>query len=177
MRNKAIVIFAMVFMSFSLLIFPTYVRCQSEQTERDRNYYKEEGLKHYKEGLNRLTPKGKTEEALKEYLLAIKAFREALKISEDEETRLNLAKVYYIQKNYAMAAVEYKRASELAPYNIDTYVDLALAYMYLKRYDRAIETLERAQTRTSDDVIIEKLDSYITTVEKVRDRKEGAIDD
>lgn len=177
MSKKAIVYVAIIFVSFSFFMFPASVMCQQERSGRDKIYYREEGLKHFREGFNNLAPKGRKAEAFREYLLAIKAFKEALRFGEDEETRLNLAKVYYVQHNYAMAAAEYQKASELDPYRIETYVELALAYMHLKRYDLAIETLETAKTWTTDEEIIEKLDGYIHTAEEVRDGKEGTNDD
>ena len=76
----------------------------------------------------------------------------------------NLARVYYIQKNFAGAAEEYQRVTELAPGDLDAYVNLALAMIELKRPDAAIRALENAKTRTSDPQALETLDAYITKV-------------
>ena len=119
MNNKAIVFVWIVFIAVSFFIHPNCVLSQPDADERDETYYQEKGLKHFKKGFNKLTPQGKDAEAKQQYQLAVKAFKKALKIQEDKETRRNLAKVYYVQESYALAAEEYEKANELDPYDID----------------------------------------------------------
>ena len=177
MNKKAFALFWFLVIAFSFLINQNLAKCQSNRDNMDNTYYKEKGMHYFNEGFYKLTPRGKNNEARKQYQLAINAFKEALKIKEDKDTRSKLARVYYVQQDYEMAAGEYMKASQLDPYDIDTYVNLALTYMDLKKFNKAIETLEAAKTWTADENIIMKLNSYIETAEKVKNGKEGTGDD
>ena len=176
MNNKTFVFISIVCIADYFFIPPNCVLSQSNADERDESYYQEEGLKHFQKGFYKLEPQGKDVEARKHYQLAIKAFKQALKLQENKETRRYLARVYYVQKNYVMAAEEYEIASELDPYDIDLYVELALAYMYQEKYNKAIRTLETAKSYTFDEDVIMKLNGYIATAEKVKKGKEDAND-
>ncbi|MFO7962809.1 MAG: hypothetical protein R6U50_02710 [Desulfobacterales bacterium] len=173
MNRKRCLFLLTVFIGISIFVLPDYGECRPGDREKDKSYYKQEGLKHFKKGFYELTPRGKKDEAVKHYQLAVQAFKQALDIREDKEIRRNLAKIYYVQEKYAMAASEYEKASKLDPYDIENYVELALSYMYLERYNEAIQTLETARAWTVDEDIIERLDSYIETARNVKDGKEG----
>jgi len=69
-----------------------------------------------------------------------------------------------VQKNFDGAAAEYKKVTELAPGDLDAYVNLALALIELKRLDEAIQALENAKQQTPDTRALDALDTYISKV-------------
>ncbi len=56
----------------------------------------------------------------------------------------------------------------MSPQDVDAYVNLAVAYSHLNRFDEAIEQLELAKTKTNDPVAIGKLNGYIKKLEGAR---------
>ena len=131
----------------------------------EAGYHNQRGTEYFKKGFYDQAPKKQAADAERNYGFAIKEFRAA--ISRDPsytEAHRNLARVYYVQKNFDGAAQEYKRVTELAPSDLDAYVNLALALIELKRLDEAIETLENAQQQTSDTRALDTLDTYISKV-------------
>jgi tetratricopeptide (TPR) repeat protein len=101
--------------------------------------------------------------------MAVVEFKKAIAANEgDVAAHRNLARVYHVQEKYALSAKEYKRVTELSPEDVDAYVNLAVTYSHLKRYDEAIEQLELAKTKTKDPGAIGKLNGYIEKLEKAR---------
>ena len=72
--------------------------------------------------------------------------------------------MYYVQKNYDGAVAEYRTVTELAPSDLDAYVNLALAFLELKQPDAAIQALEQAKGQTSDPQALETLEAYLAKV-------------
>jgi tetratricopeptide (TPR) repeat protein len=179
MPKKNHVFLVILVIAVVFLVFPLGKQTKSEERDKDENYYNEKGLSYFNEGFYKHTPKHKQLEALKQYKEAIKAFKKAIAMNDNYvEAHLNLARVYYVQKRFPEAAAQYEIAIKLDQCNnIDTYVNLALVYMDLKEYDKAVETLEAAKACTSDEDIIKKLDSYIDTARDVKAGKEGTSDD
>ncbi len=137
------------------------------------NDHNQKGLEYFKQGFYKHTPNNEIAEAEKNYGLAIKEFKEA--ISQDPfypEAHRNLARLYFLQKNFDGAAEQYQSVTELTPGDLDAYVNLALALIELKRFDQAVQSLERAKLQTSDTQVLEKLDSYIA---KVRAYQTGEV--
>ena len=135
--------------------------------------HNQQGMEYFKKGFYGHAPKNQAAEAERNYGLAVKEFKAA--ISRDfsyTEAHRNLARVYHVQKNFEGAAEEYKRVTELAPGDIDAYVNLALALIELKRPAEAIQVLEDAKGHTYDPKALETLDSYI---EKVRAYQEKEV--
>ena len=127
--------------------------------------HNQRGMEYFKQGFHENTPKGRATEADRNYGLAVKEFKAA--ISGDSsyiEAHRNLARVYYVQKNFDGAAEEYRRLTELAPADLDAYVNLSLALIELKRLDEAIQTLENAKRVTSDPRVLDMLDTYLSKV-------------
>ena len=127
--------------------------------------YNQRGMGYFKKGFYDHAPKNQKAEADRNYGLAIKEFKAA--ISKDPsytEAHRNLARVYYVQKNFVGAAEEYKRVTELTPADLDAYVNLALALIELKRLDEAIQALEKAKGQTSDPKVLNTLDTYLSKV-------------
>jgi tetratricopeptide (TPR) repeat protein len=146
--------------------------CQ-ERSVDEALIHNRQGMEYFKKGYYDHAPRNQAAEAERNYGLAVKEFKAA--ISSDfssAEAHRNLARVYYVQKNFDGAAEEYKRVAELAPGDLDAYVNLALALIELKRSAEAIRVLESAKDHTCDPKALETLDSYI---EKVRARQENEV--
>lgn len=165
---KRLPVLVLVFMAASaFLIFSTYEHGKAQGMTQNEVYYNERGLSYFNEGFYNLTPKGEEAEASQAYEKAIAAFKEALAINETYvDAHRNLARVYYVQKRFSEAAQEYKRVTELAPYDIDVYVKLASAYARLYQYSEAIEQLEKAKTFTSEETVVTQLNDFIKRLEQ-----------
>lgn len=149
------VTFAFVFLSL------TDAYCQDTGAD-DAGYHNRQGMEYFKKGFYDHAPKHQDAEADKNFGFAVKEFLAAItKDSSSTEAHRNLARVYYVQKNFAGAAEEYKRVTELAPGDLDAYVNCALANIELNRFDEAIQLLKNAKTQTYDPKALETLDSYI----------------
>jgi tetratricopeptide (TPR) repeat protein len=81
------------------------------------------------------------------------------------EARRNLARLYYLQGRFDKAAYEYGEVVRLAPGDLDSYVQLALAQAETGDFDAAARTLEMAKGQTQDRRIVRQLNGYI---EKIR---------
>lgn len=133
--------------------------------------HNQQGMEYFKKGFYDHAPKNQAADAERNYGLAVKEFKAA--ISRDfsyTEAHRNLARVYYVQKNFDGAAEEYRRVTELAPGDLDAYVNLALALIELKRPAEAIQALENAKGHTSDPKTLETLDSYIAKVRTYQEK-------
>lgn len=139
----------------------------------ETSYHNQRGMEYFKKGFYEHAPANQVTEAGRNYGLAVKEFEAAIsKDASFTEAHKNLARVYYVQKNFEDAAKEYKRVTELDPVDIDAYVNLALAFIELKRTDEAIQALESAKRQVSDPEVLKTLDSYIS---KVRAQKEKEV--
>ncbi len=138
----------------------------------DADFHNRQGMEYFKKGFYDHTPKTQAAEAERNYGLAIREFKAAIS-RDDTHTKAhrNLARVYYVQKNYDGAAQEYKRVTELAPKDLDAYVNLALALIELNRPAEAILALENAKSQTCDPAALEKLDSYIAKVRAHQEKR------
>ena len=135
--------------------------CQDMSTGEAR-MHNQQGMEYFRKGYYDHAPRNQVADAERNYRLAVKELRIA--ISKDfsfAEAHRNLARVYYVQKNFEGAAEEYARVAELAPGDLDAYVNLALALIELRRPGEAIQALEKAKGHTRDPKALEKLDSYI----------------
>jgi tetratricopeptide (TPR) repeat protein len=131
----------------------------------DAGHHNEQGIGYFKKGFYDHAPKNQVGEAERNYGLAIKEFRAA--ISQDPsytEAHRNLARVYYVQKDFKAAAEQYQKVTELAPQDLDAYVNLALALIELYRLDEAIGVLENAKRETSDPKARDTLDTYVAKI-------------
>jgi tetratricopeptide (TPR) repeat protein len=131
----------------------------------EAGYHNQRGMDYFKKGFYDHAPKSQVAESERNYGLAIQEFKAAIaRDSSYTEAHRNLGRVYYVQKNFDGAAGEYKRVTELAPGDLDAYVNLALALIELKRLDEAIQALENAKQQTSDTRALDTLDTYISKV-------------
>ena len=127
--------------------------------------HNQQGMEYFKKGFYDHTPKHQDAEAERNYGFAVKEFTAAIaKDPSSAEAHRNLARVYHVQKNFAGAAAEYKRVTELDSGDLDAYVNCALAFVELKRFDEAIQLLKDAKGQTLDPKALESLDSYIDKV-------------
>ena len=154
-RLLAVIVCAMIL----AFLFVPGAFCQDNGAGQP-DYHNQRGMEYFKKGFYDHTPKNQKAEADRNYGLAIKEFKAA--ISKDPsyaEAHRNLARVYYLQKDFVGAAEEYKRVTDLTPSDLDAYVNLALALIELKRLDEAIQTLEKAKWQTSDPKALNTLDT------------------
>jgi len=127
------------------------------------------GLEHFKEGFYQKLPKGQQREADRAFDLAAAEFRTAIALKPDfVEAHRNLARLYYVRKQFSEAAESYRNVTRLAPRDLDAYVQTALAYIELDRFDEAVRQLELAKTQTDDPEAVRRLEGYI---QKIRERK------
>jgi tetratricopeptide (TPR) repeat protein len=138
--------------------------CQTTGAD-EASFHNQRGMEYFKKGFYDHAPKNQFGEAERNYELAVKEFQAAItRDSSNIEAHRNLARLYHVQRNFTGAADEYQKVAELAPNDLDAYVNLALALLELKRSDDAIQALEDAKTHTSDPKALETLDSYLAKV-------------
>ncbi len=155
-------------LAFALLSLPGAF-CQ-ETGESDAGFHNRQGMEYFKKGFYDHAPKKQAAEAERNYGLAIREFKAAIsKDAAHTEAHRNLARVYYVQKNFEGAAEEYRRVAELDPHDLDAYVNQALALIELKKPVEAIRALENAKSHTCDPKALEALDSYISKVHAHQD--------
>lgn len=150
-----------------LALFISYGRgiATAEERQFSENYYNEQGLSSFNEGFYNLLPTGKKEEAAIKFEDAVGFFKKALEVNGDfTEARHNLARVYFIRKEYAQAVEEYKKVVDLAPDNMDARLAIASAYAKMGRHDEAIEQLKMARDMNDNPIIIDKLDRLIESI-------------
>jgi tetratricopeptide (TPR) repeat protein len=129
----------------------------SKETECNRK-----GLEYYNEAFYRHTPNGNKPAAEQYFEKAAAEFKQAIALnSRYAEAHHNLARLYYVREQYQEAIDAYQAFLFLNPDDIDSYVQMALAYTRLDRYRDAIQQLEMAKSRTTDHEVIDKLNSYI----------------
>jgi tetratricopeptide (TPR) repeat protein len=127
--------------------------------------HNQRGVEFFKKGFSEYAPRNQAAQAELNYRLAIKEFKAAIeKDPSYTDAHRNLARVYFVKKNFEEAAWEYKKVTELAPGDLDSYVNLALAYIELKEFEEAVEALENAKDRTSDPRVLETLNGYIARI-------------
>jgi len=96
-------------------------------------------------------------------------FHQAIALKPDfVEAHRNLARLFWVRKQYPEAAESYRAVTRLVPRDLDAHVQLALAYVEMNRFQEAERQLELAKTRTGDPEAIRKLDGYI---QKIREQK------
>ncbi len=133
----------------------------------EADYHNNRGMEYFKKGFYEHAPRHQDAEAERNYGLAVTEFKAAIAENPaSSDAHRNLARLYYVRKNFAGAAAEYKKVSELSPGDVDAYVNHALACIELSRLDEAVRSLEQAKDQTFDPKALEILDSYIA---KVRD--------
>lgn len=134
--------------------------------------HNQQGMEYFKKGFYDHAPKNQGEEAQKNYSYAVSEFKTAIaKDSSFTEAHRNLARLYYVQKNFAGAAEEYKKVTELTPGDLDAYVNLALALIELQRLDEVILALEDARGQTFDPKALTTLDSSLAKVRVLHARE------
>ncbi len=131
----------------------------------DAGRHNERGIGYFKKGFYDHAPKNQVGEAERNYGLAIKEFKAAISQNPSyTEAHRNLARVYYVQKDFGAAAEEYEKVTMLVPQDLDARVNLALALIELQRLDEAIRVLENAKQETSDPKVRDTLDTYVAKI-------------
>lgn len=119
----------------------------------------------FQTGFYQHAPRGRAAEAALAYGRAVQAYERALAGEPDNlAAHRGLARVHFIQGDFAGAARHYQRVAELAPLDLDAYVQQALALIELGRPDAAIRALESAQAASTDVRARATLDAYIDRI-------------
>ena len=165
MRNLRFILFLVVVFLASAFIAIAASEPPQSAKESDHN---RKGLQYYNEAFYQQLPKGKQREADEFFDLAVTEFKEAIAINPKyAAAHRNLARIYYVRKNFLQAADAYRTVTILEPLDIDAYLQLALSYTQMDRFEEATQELEIAKTKTNDPEVIGKLDGYI---QKIRER-------
>lgn len=140
---------------------------KKDAQETKEIYHFKRGISHFEVAIYQLTPKGRSQEAHQEYLLAIQEFKQALVSNPaHKESHRKLARVYVLMKDFEKAATQYQKLTGLDPYDIDTYVLTSLAFIECKNYEQARECLETAKVMTTDPKIVRQLELYLLKLER-----------
>jgi tetratricopeptide (TPR) repeat protein len=167
MLKKPFILFFVTFFALALLPLAVCVKSDAQEAGKDERYYNESGMSYFNKGYYKLMPQNNKDEASHNFKLAIKEFEKAIAINKNNvQAHRNLARTYYVQKEYLKAAEQYIRVTDLDPSDIDTYIITALAYTKIQRYAEAKEQLKIARTFTSDETVIDKLNGYIEKIEQ-----------
>jgi len=141
-----------------ILLLPLLVYGQSAK-EADHN---RKGLEYFNQGFYQHLPKGQQREADQSFDLAAAEFKEAIAANpKSAQAYRNLARLYYVRKDFPQAADAYKTVTVLEPRDIDAYVQLALSYTQFDRFEDAARALEIAKANADKAEVIAKLDEYI----------------
>ncbi len=144
-----------------VLLLPLLVYGQSAK-EADHN---RKGLEYFNKGFYQHLPKGQQREADQSFDLAATEFKEAIAANpQSAQAYRNLARLYYVRKDFPQAADAYKTVTVLEPRDIDTYLRLALSYTQFGRFEEAVRALETAKINTDNPEVIVKLDEYIRKI-------------
>jgi tetratricopeptide (TPR) repeat protein len=168
-KPQGMIIMTAIWMLIPMLIGNRVILAQQLPDTAKAASHVQKGLEYFNEAFHGRIPKGQNREADQYYDLATTEFKRAISADPKSiQAHRNLARVYYVRKQYADAAEEYLAVTTLDPWDVDAFVQLALTYTYLNRDDQAIEQLQIARSRTNDPVAIGKLDGYI---QKIREKK------
>ena len=121
------------------------------------------GLKHYKNAYFKAMPEKNRAMANKEFALAEKAFRKAIKKNPRRlNAYLHLGRTYSAQRKYAAAARTYRSVLTIAPQHKKTYLQLASVLEKNGDYRGAIKALEELRAIESDDRALRIIDDFIS---------------
>ncbi len=141
-----------------ILLLPLFIYGQSAK-EADHN---RKGLEYFNQGFYQHLPKGQQREADESFDLAAAEFKAAIAVSpKSPQAYRNLARLYYVKKDFPQAADAYKIVTVLVPSDVDAYVQLALSYTQFDRFEEAARALETAKANTDNPEVIAKLDEYL----------------
>ncbi len=162
-------IFSVLILSLLVCVIPlSGVETLAAQEGREA-VHNRQGLAYFNEAFYDRVPKGQQKDADRAFDLAAAAFRNAIAAKPDfVDAHRNLARLYYVRKQFAEAAASYRAVTRLNPKDLDAYVLTALAYTQLELWAEALLQLETAKTQTVDQEAIRKLDGYI---QKIRERQ------
>jgi len=164
MRNLRFFLFLVVVFLASAFIAIAASEPPQSAKESDHN---RKGLQYYNEAFYQQLPKGKQREADEFFDLAVTEFKEAIAINPKyAAAHRNLARIYYVRKDFLKAAETYRMVTILEPLDIDAFAQLALSYTQLDRFAEAIQTLELAKTKTDKPDVLGKLDGYILKIKE-----------
>jgi tetratricopeptide (TPR) repeat protein len=165
MRTMQFILFRILF--FSILTSMAIAASESSQSAKEASRNKQ-GLQYYQEAFYQQLPAENARNADKLFDRAIAKFKDAIAINpKNVEAHRHLARIYYVRKDFLHAADAYRKVTILEPLDIDAYLQLALSYTQIARFEEAIRALEDAKSAAKDPEAIDKLNGYI---QKIRER-------
>ena len=145
----------------------TAVAAPSPPQSAKESDHNRKGLQYYNEAFYQQLPKGKQHEADGLFNLAVAEFEAAITANPRySDAHRNLARIYYVRKDFLRAAEAYKAVTVLEPQDIDAHVQIALSYTQIERFADAVQQLEIAKTRTDNPEVIGKLNGYIRKIKE-----------
>ena len=140
----------------------------SEPSQLSKEFdHNRKGQEYYDEAFYQRLPNGKQQEADEFFDLAVAEFKAAIAANpRSAVSHRNLARTYYVRKDFLKAAETYRMVTILEPLDIDAFAQLALSYTQLDRFAEAIQTLELAKTKTDKPDVLGKLDGYILKIKE-----------
>jgi len=168
MRTMRCFLFSGFFLLLSAMMPSPAAESGQSVKESDHNG---KGLQYYNDAFYRHLPNGNKQEADRLFDLAVTEFKDAIASNpRNAAAYRNLARVYFVKKDFLQAADAFKSVTMLEPSDIDAYLQLAVSYTHIDKFAEAIRTLELAKMKTDDPRVIGKLDEYIR---KIRERNQA----
>ena len=147
---------------FASFICIAHEQALSQEITQDEVTCNEQGLSLFNQGYYTSLPQGRPQEADQLFEQAIAEFKRSIAINGTyADAHRNLARVYYVQKRFAEAALEYERLVELTPDDVDVYVKLATTYTKLDKHSEAVDILENAKEAANDERVVILLNEFI----------------
>jgi len=141
---------------------------------REQATHLQRGLASFEQGFYEFLPKGRRAEADAAFAAAVQELKAALEAEPgNARAHRTLARIYVVRKDHMAAAGQYRRLTEIDPFDLDSYVLAALYLGEAGRFGEARIELERAKGRTADARALALLDSYLAKLAEAK-KKAGA---
>jgi tetratricopeptide (TPR) repeat protein len=156
-----------IFLVFTWVVVANLSAAQDETPVSYGTFYNHMGEKYFQNGFCDMMPHGNRQDAYQSLVNAEQAFKQAIEINYyNTDAHRNLARLYYVEKKFDLADVEYATTIRLDPSNIDARVDMALLQAERGNPQEAIRCLQDAKNRTRDPGTIQRLNRYMIPLER-----------
>jgi tetratricopeptide (TPR) repeat protein len=141
---------------------PASARQEDGKGPADRTSHLKRATASFEKGFYEFLPKSQRAEAAAAFTEAVVEFKLALTADPlSRDAHRGLARVYYLQGDFPAAADQYRRLTELDPFDIDSYALAAVSLAESGRFADARDELEKAKARTSDPHALTTLDRFL----------------
>lgn len=173
-RKLFVVLFLAVF-AVSLTALPAPARQKDPGGQaRPRETHLQRGLASFDRGFYEFLPKNRKAEAEQAFAFAVAELEMAVEADPNsQEAHKALARVHYVRQNYLKAAEQYRRLTEIDPFDLDSYALAALSLSEAGRFAEARIELEKAKARTTDPKALSLLDGYLTKLAEAEKRAQA----